>query len=823
MALIIERVLDTRFELTYNSEPTISSDQNRLFTYGNLCHFKTGTGANIIKEQNVSFADVTVIDTFGATGSHTFANITELWNKLIELKFFDGLATGSGGGSTTFLGLTDTDPYFGNDGKVPIVNLAENKLDYTTFYNFDKFTQLSDVEVATLIDGKIVGVTLIGGIPKLTLIDKPTDGTTYFSAVGGFDYNDLDTQTTPLAYTTGDLQLTNDALGSNTFLSQPPYGITRLWDEATNTLDFSQLSIGDKVDLNILLFVTTSGANQNTDIKLLLGEGTANEETYFIETFFTKTAGITEMDGEISFMIKNNDHKDTPAKILFSSDASASIEVNTWKIYVIRKSVNLLDVDVSGYSEKQPYQLATSGQTVISVDPTYVSIDLYINRTQQREGSDPSDDYSYTAGTATMKYPLSEGDTIDVRGYKESTDPIQAIPPIVNTYDNLAALIVAQASQLPNYVYEVTDGSGFSGITGKLWVRYLGTTEGNTDDYSWEPRTSGTGAVDSVNGQTGVVVLDADDIDDSATTNKFVTASEITKLGHISVTQAVDLDQMETDIAALANGMVYKGDWDASVGTFPGASVAQIGWFYYVSVAGTVDGIDFAIGDNIVATVDNASTTTYASNWSKHDQTDAVQAVAGLTGSISASGLRAAINVEDGADVTDAANVNAAGAVMESDSTTASMAFVIDEDNMVSNSATKVPTQQSVKAYADSVGKVEYLMFAVGDETTLLTTGTAKITFRMPYAMTLTSVRANVNTAPTGATIIVDINETGATILSTKLSIDATEKTSTTALAPPVISDTALADDAEITIDIDQVGSTIAGKGLKVTLIGTRT
>lgn len=59
----------------------------------------------------------------------------------------------------------------------------------------------------------------------------------------------------------------------------------------------------------------------------------------------------------------------------------------------------------------------------------------------------------------------------------------------------------------------------------------------------------GGGAVDSVNGQTGVVVLDADDISDSGTTNKFATSAEKTKLGHITVTQAVDLDTMESDIA----------------------------------------------------------------------------------------------------------------------------------------------------------------------------------------------------------------------------------------------------------------------------------
>jgi hypothetical protein len=135
-------------------------------------------------------------------------------------------------------------------------------------------------------------------------------------------------------------------------------------------------------------------------------------------------------------------------------------------------------------------------------------------------------------------------------------------------------------------------------------------------------------------------------------------AADGTKLDYISVTQAVDLDQMETDIAALANGMVYKGNWDASAGSFPGGGSAQTGWFYYVSVAGTVNSISFAVGDNIVATTDNASATTYASNWSKHDQTDAVQSVVGLTGAVSKSGLLSALNVEDGANVTDAGNVN---------------------------------------------------------------------------------------------------------------------------------------------------------------------
>jgi hypothetical protein len=112
------------------------------------------------------------------------------------------------------------------------------------------------------------------------------------------------------------------------------------------------------------------------------------------------------------------------------------------------------------------------------------------------------------------------------------------------------------------------------------------------------------------------------------------------------------------------------------------------------------------------------------------------------------------------------------------------------------------------------------LVVAASDETTSLTIGTAKITFRMPRAVTLTAVRASLTTAQTSGSIFtVNIKESGTTILSTKITIDNTEKTSTTAATPPVISDTALADDAEMTIDIDQIGDGTA-KGLKVYLIG---
>lgn len=105
------------------------------------------------------------------------------------------------------------------------------------------------------------------------------------------------------------------------------------------------------------------------------------------------------------------------------------------------------------------------------------------------------------------------------------------------------------------------------------------------------------------------------------------------------------------------------------------------------------------------------------------------------------------------------------------------------------------------------------------DESVALTAGTAKATFRMVGDRTLVDVRGALSTAQaTGGAITVDIHKNGTTVLSTKITINNTEKTSVTAAAQPVISDSVFLDDDEITVDIDSLGDGTA-KGLKVVLI----
>jgi len=111
------------------------------------------------------------------------------------------------------------------------------------------------------------------------------------------------------------------------------------------------------------------------------------------------------------------------------------------------------------------------------------------------------------------------------------------------------------------------------------------------------------------------------------------------------------------------------------------------------------------------------------------------------------------------------------------------------------------------------------IQIALSDESTAITTGTSKLTFRIPYACKLTKIpRINLNTVSSSGLVTVDIKKNGATIFSTLLTIDANEKTSVTATTPCVLSatPTTFADDDEITFDITVAGT--GAKGLKATL-----
>jgi len=173
--------------------------------------------------------------------------------------------------------------------------------------------------------------------------NKPTE---LFSSVGYFHYTDTATQTTPLTILPDtNKKLTNDGLGAQTNLTQAPYGVSSLFNTTTNEFDFSQLSIGDTLDLRVDLSLTTTSANQKYLIFLRVGEGSVAQ--YDLPIFSGQIKSISSDNriiGNEPFSIDYQEHIDNPATLYIISDDDGSVKVNGWYASIIRKSVNIINV-----------------------------------------------------------------------------------------------------------------------------------------------------------------------------------------------------------------------------------------------------------------------------------------------------------------------------------------------------------------------------------------------------------------------------------------------------------------------------------------------
>ena len=77
--------------------------------------------------------------------------------------------------------------------------------------------------------------------------------------------------------------------------------------------------------------------------------------------------------------------------------------------------------------------------------------------------------------------------------------------------------------------------------------------------------------------------------------------------------------------SATVGALTYKGTWDASGGVYPTAPAPVLGDYYKISVAGTMGGVDYAVGD---------STIFNSVDWDKIDNTEQVTSVNGQVGAV---------------------------------------------------------------------------------------------------------------------------------------------------------------------------------------------
>jgi hypothetical protein len=138
--------------------------------------------------------------------------------------------------------------------------------------------------------------------------------------------------------------------------------------------------------------------------------------------------------------------------------------------------------------------------------------------------------------------------------------------------------------------------------------------------------------------------------------------------------------------------------------------------------------------------------------------------------------------------------------------------------NFVEYEATSATNWQQIGG-----ANLESIILTIGTFVSPIWVGTGKVSLMMPYPFHLVDIMGAVSTAPTGAAIIMDVNLGGTSVMTTnKILIDATEFSTLTASTPPAITTDFLPKGGVITADIDQAGSTVAGVGPIVYLIGRR-
>lgn len=236
----------------------------------------------------------------------------------------------------------------------------------------------------------------------------------------------------------------------------------------------------------------------------------------------------------------------TDAKV----EANTAVAANTLKVGITAQQTSdiLTNNDKVGITTQQANEIAAN------------TLKVGITTTQANE---------IAANTLKTGITQSQADAISANTLKNTypTDDASKLLGIeagaeVNTVDSVNSLTGAVSLGLLDL-----DDVGTDGTSGQVL-----TTDG-LGSFSFTTVSGGGGAVDSVNGQTGTVVLDADDISDTDTTNKFTSASDITKLSGIESGAEVNPTSTDELTEGTTNLYYTEARTDARVDAQTGANL----------------------------------------------------------------------------------------------------------------------------------------------------------------------------------------------------------------------------------------------------------
>ena len=156
---------------------------------------------------------------------------------------------------------------------------------------------------------------------------------------GWADYADVATTGSPIAVSAVPTALTNDGLGVDTNTAYLPIGgngITQLWNTSSNGFDFSDLNVGDMLDIRMDISVIIASTNTVVDVNLLMGTG-GSVVVPFISDQNYKATGTFKVIRYMGIYIGSEDVRDTLAQLKIEADKVCTCTVHGWYIKAIRR------------------------------------------------------------------------------------------------------------------------------------------------------------------------------------------------------------------------------------------------------------------------------------------------------------------------------------------------------------------------------------------------------------------------------------------------------------------------------------------------------
>ena len=155
---------------------------------------------------------------------------------------------------------------------------------------------------------------------------------------GGFyDYNDLATTASPITVTTAThTLLTNDGAGALTNKTYKPTGDTDVWDVSINSFDWSELKLGDMIDLRLDFDLITTSTNTEIEVDLHLGTGAGAYKIPFISELKFKAKGTYKVNRFNGIYLGDANTLDNGGQFKIMADKNCTVVVNGWYCKIIK-------------------------------------------------------------------------------------------------------------------------------------------------------------------------------------------------------------------------------------------------------------------------------------------------------------------------------------------------------------------------------------------------------------------------------------------------------------------------------------------------------